>query len=327
MAKITILGSGSWGMALAISAAASGHSVNLWSPFKEEVDLLLNKRTNEKLLKDVFLPEEIGVTDDISVANGSDITVLATPSTVIRSVAQRLAGCKDLGVVVNVSKGLEKESLKRLSEVISEELPEIPVVVLTGPSHAEEVARFVPTTIVAASKNASAAEKVQNIISTNFLRVYTSYDVVGAEIGGALKNVIAIASGFSIGLKLGDNTRAALITRGLAEMARLGVSLGAREYTFAGLTGIGDLIVTCMSQHSRNNRFGQLVGAGTSVEEALEKVGTVEGYYATKMAYELSLKHYIEMPIISECYNVLYGGKCVEEALKDLLARPIKSEH
>ncbi len=327
MAKITILGSGSWGMALAISAAASGHSVNLWSPFKEEVDLLLNKRTNEKLLKDVFLPEEIGVTDDISVANGSDITVLATPSTVIRSVAQRLAGCKDLGVVVNVSKGLEKESLKRLSEVISEELPEIPVVVLTGPSHAEEVARFVPTTIVAASKNASAAEKVQNIISTNFLRVYTSYDVVGAEIGGALKNVIAIASGFSIGLKLGDNTRAALITRGLAEMARLGVSLGAREYTFAGLTGIGDLIVTCMSQHSRNNRFGQLVGAGTSVEEALEKVGTVEGYYATKMAYELSLKHNIEMPIISECYNVLYGGKCVEEALKDLLARPIKSEH
>ena len=235
VAKITVLGSGGWGMALAISAYNNGHDVTLWSPFEDEVNLLLEKRTNEKLLKGVYLPNSINITTDLSAVEGDIITVIATPSIAVRDVAKKLSAYNDFGIVVNVSKGFEKCSLKRLSQVISDELPSAPVVVLSGPSHAEEVARGIPTSLVAASRSFAAAEVVQSIMSNSFLRVYTSDDVIGVELGGALKNVIAVAAGGCDGLGLGDNTKAALITRGLAEMARLGIVMGAKEYTFAVL--------------------------------------------------------------------------------------------
>jgi glycerol-3-phosphate dehydrogenase (NAD(P)+) len=326
MAKITILGSGGWGMALAISAFNNRNDVTLWSPFQEEVDMLLQKRTNEKLLRGVVLPSGIKITTDLSVVEGDTLTIIATPSTAIRSVAKQLSSFKNIGIVVNVSKGFERGTLKFLTDVISEELPDVPVVAFSGPSHAEEVARNIPTSIVAASRDEAAAVLVQQAFSNESMRVYTNSDVVGAEIGGALKNVIAICVGFCNGLGLGDNTKAALITRGLAEMSRLGTAMGGEQHTFAGLTGIGDLVVTCMSQHSRNNRFGTLVGGGTPVDEALKEVGTVEGYYAAENAYKLAEKYNTEMPIIEQCYKVLYEGKAPLDTVKDLMNRPITIE-
>lgn len=327
MSKVTVLGSGGWGMALAMSAFDKGCDVTLWSPFKEEVENLKSTRTNEKLLKGIYLPEGINITDDLSVVEGDTLTIIATPSTAVREVAKKLKEYKDFGIVVNVSKGFEKGSLKRLSEVVSEEMPDTPVVALTGPSHAEEVARKMPTSIVAASDSLAAAQVVQNIMSSPYLKIYTSGDIIGAELGGALKNIVAIAAGVCGGLGLGDNTRAALITRGMTEMARLGVCMGAKGYTFTGLTGIGDLIVTCMSDHSRNNRFGKKLGQGVSVKDALEQVGTVEGYYAAEMAHNLSIKYGIELPIITACYEVMYEGKDIKQALFDLMERPGRSEH
>ncbi len=327
MAKITILGSGGWGMALAISAFNNRNDVTLWSPFEDEVELLLQKRTNEKLLRGISLPVGIKITSDLSVVEGDTLTIIATPSTVVRNVAKQLSVFKNIGIVVNVSKGFERGSLKFLTDVIGEELPDVPVVALSGPSHAEEVARNIPTSIVATSKSLAAAQAVQNIMSGKVLRVYTSTDLIGVELGGAMKNVIAIAAGFCDGLGLGDNSKAALITRGLAEMTRLGVCMGAKEYTFAGLTGIGDLVVTCTSCHSRNNRFGYKVGSGTDIKTALAEVGTVEGYYAAEMAYELGKKYGVELPIINECYAVLYGGKDVCGVTDDLMSRPKGSEH
>ncbi len=327
MVKVTVLGSGGWGMALALSAYNKGCSVTLWSPFKSEVELLNEKRTNERLLKDVYLPQDIYITDDLSCVRGSTLTIIATPSIAVREVAAKLKTQEDYGIVVNVAKGFEKDSLKRLSQVISEELPESPVTVLSGPSHAEEVARNVPTSLVCASKSLPAAQAVQNILTSETLRIYTSNDLEGVELGGAVKNIIAIAAGVCEGLKLGDNTKAALITRGLAEMSRLGVCMGAKEFTFSGLAGVGDLIVTCMSQHSRNNRFGYKVGSGVPIEQALKEVGTVEGYFAAEMANSLAEKYHIEMPIVNECYNILYKSKSPKNALYDLMRRPSRSEH
>ena len=327
MSKISVLGSGGWGMALAISAFNNGYEVNLWSPFQNEVDMLKEKRTNEKLLKDIYLPEGINITSDLSCVEGDTLTIIATPSTAVREVCEKLSNYSNFGIIVNVSKGFEKTTLKRLSQVITEVLPDTSVVALTGPSHAEEVARNIPTSIVAASDSKAAAQAVQSIMASPALRIYTSGDIIGAELGGALKNVIAICAGFCDGLGLGDNTKAALITRGLAEMSRLGVVLGAKEYTFAGLTGIGDLVVTCTSQHSRNNRFGYKVGKGISVKDALQEVGTVEGYYAADMAHSLAVKYKVELPIIEECYNVLYLGRDVNEVVTDLMTRPNRSEH
>lgn len=327
MAKITVLGSGGWGMALAISAFGNLNQVTLWSPFEDEVNMLKTERTNQKLLNGVYLPQGIDVTTDLSAVKGDNITIIATPSIAVRDVAQKLAKYKSEGIIVNVSKGFENGSLKFLSDVIQEEIPDATVVALSGPSHAEEVARSIPTSIVATSRSLAASQVVQDVMSSETLRVYTSTDLVGVELGGAMKNVIAIAAGFCDGLGLGDNTKAALITRGLAEMTRLGVCMGAKEYTFAGLTGIGDLVVTCTSRHSRNNRFGYKVGSGMAVADALAEVGTVEGYYAAKMAYELSRKYKVELPIISECYAVLYGGRNVEETVANLMNRPTRSEH
>lgn len=327
MAEITVLGAGGWGMALAISAFNNRNKVNIWSPFSEEVDMLLKNRTNEKLLRGVFLPDGINITNDISVVKNDDLTVIATPSTAVREVAKKLSPYKSGGIVVNVSKGFESETLKFLSEVIQEELPSVEVVALSGPSHAEEVARNIPTSIVAASKSRESSEKVQDILSGETLRIYTSEDIMGVELGGALKNVIAIAAGFCDGLGLGDNTKAALITRGLSEMTRLGVCMGAKDYTFAGLAGIGDLVVTCTSRHSRNNRFGYKVGSGVPVKEALTQVGTVEGYYAADIAYKLGCNYGVEMPIVKECYEVLYENFDVSKSVSRLMNRPTKSEH
>ncbi len=322
MAKITVLGSGGWGTALAISAFNCGHEVAIWSPFEQEVNDLVENRENVKLLPDIKIPENIVITNDINCASGSLITVIACPSVAVRSVANQLAGVENHGIVVNVAKGFEKETLKRLSEVIYEELPNDKICVLSGPSHAEEVARMIPTALVATSKSFTAANIVRDVLSSEHLRIYSLNDIIGVELGGALKNVIAVCAGISDGLGLGDNTKAALITRGLSEMANLGVCMGADERTFMGLTGIGDLVVTCTSQHSRNNRFGNKVGSGVPVEQALKEVGTVEGYYATLMAYQLGEKYGVELPIINSCYKVLYENYCADLAVKELMTRP-----
>jgi len=328
MSKVSVLGAGGWGMALALSAYNCGHEVVIWSAFEKEVELLRQKRTNERLLPGIVLPEEITVTGDMNEIEGSQITIIAVPSIAVCEIAKLLRKQSNYGIVVNVAKGFEKGTLKLLSEVILEELGEgVRFAVLSGPSHAEEVARNIPTSVVATSKSQSVAGIVQDMLSSENLRIYTSDDVIGVELGGALKNVIAICAGFCDGLALGDNTKAALITRGIAEMARLGVCMGAREHTFAGLTGIGDLVVTCTSRHSRNNRFGFKVGSGMQVEKALEEVGTVEGYYAALMAYELACKYKIDMPIVTECYGVLYKGNDVAQMAKNLMMRPKRTEH
>lgn len=327
MSKITVLGSGGWGMALGLSAYNCGHEVTLWSPFEDEVELLSSTRTNERLLKGIFLPNEIKITSDLSAVEGSLITIIAVPSTAVHSVAKQISDYKNKGILVNVAKGLEKGTYKRLSQIIREENPESQVAVLSGPSHAEEVARKIPTSLVAASSSLTAASIVQDELSSEFLRIYTSDDLIGVELGGAIKNVIAICSGICDGLKLGDNSKAALITRGLSEMSKLGVKMGANERTFAGLTGIGDLVVTCTSVHSRNHRFGDLVGKGVEIKKALEEVGTVEGYYACLTAHELAEKYKVEMPIIDTCYGVLYENMPIDTVVKDLMLRPKGSEN
>lgn len=324
--KITVLGSGGWGIALAMSAERNGHKVTLWSPFEQEVNELSEKRESKKLLKGVKIPESIEITTNFSIIEKSDITIIAVPSVAVREIVLRLKDIKNPGIIVNVAKGFETQTLQRLSEVIVSELT-APVVVMSGPSHAEEVARKVPTSLVACSKDAKAAKTVIDAFSNEYLRLYTNDDIVGVELGGALKNIIAVAAGACDGLGLGDNTRAALITRGLNEIARLGVALGAKERTFAGLSGLGDLVVTCTSKHSRNHRFGELIGQGVSVEAALEEVGTVEGYYATVLAYKLALRVGAEMPIISKCYDVLYKNANVNDSIKALMLRPVRDEH
>ena len=323
--KISVLGSGGWGIAISVAAKRNGHEVVLWSLFEKEVEDLLTRRESRKLLPGVKIPEDILITNNLSDANDSDIVIIAVPSNAVRETAKRITGIKNVGIVVNLAKGLEAVSLKRLSQVISEEVS-LPVVILSGPSHAEEVARGIPTSLVSSSNNAGAAEVVISALSSENLRIYTNNDIVGVELGGALKNIIAVAAGFCDGMGLGDNTKAALITRGLTEIRRLGISLGAKERTFSGLTGMGDLIVTCTSVHSRNHRFGELVGKSTDVETALKVVGTVEGYYATKQAFELALKMGVDMPIIEQCYKVLYEGTDVQDSVKELMLRPVKDE-
>ena len=323
--RISVLGSGGWGIALAIHAFKKGFDVLLWSPFEEEVDSLLKNRTNERLLKGIIIPDQITITTDLEKVRFSDVAIIATPSFAVRETAARLKSL-NCGIIVNVAKGFEKDTMKTLSDVIADEIEDTPIVVLSGPSHAEEVARQVPTTVVAASADPVAAETVQDMLSDSKFRIYTATDVTGVEIGGALKNVIAVAAGIANGLKVGDNTRAALITRGLAEIARLGTAMGAELNTFMGLSGLGDLIVTCMSEHSRNNRFGNLVGTGFSAAEALRVVGTVEGYYAVAIAVKLAHEYGVELPIIEECYSVLYENAPVKEAIHNLMSRPGRNE-
>lgn len=326
--NIAVLGAGGFGIALSVMAAKYGHSVTLWSAFEREVALLQTEHENKKLLPGIMLPQEVTITTDVNCVQNKEIILLAVPSAVVYQVAERFQNIiSPQAVIVNVAKGLEEQRLRRLSQVLTEFLPNNRIVVLSGPSHAEEVARGVPTTIVAASGDRSAAEFVQDALMNPTLRIYVNDDVVGVELGGALKNIIALAAGIADGLGLGDNTKAALMTRGITEMARLGVMLGGKTETFAGLSGIGDLIVTCTSMHSRNRRAGILIGEGLSAQQAIEQVGmTVEGYRSAKCAYLLAQQVGIEMPIVNEVYRVLYEGKNAKQALNDLMGRSKKHE-
>ena len=327
MAKITVLGSGGFGMSLAIMADKNGHDVTVWSAFVEEINRIRQDKEHKKLLPGVKVNDSINLITDISQIGDSDIIIFAIPSTYVRKVARQSAPYISKNtLIVNTGKGLEDETLKRLSEVLEEEIPNNPVVVLCGPSHAEEVAIGMPTTIVASSRDMTHANYVQEQLSNSTLRIYANDDVIGCELGGALKNIIALCAGICDGMGYGDNTKAALMTRGITEIARLGVSLGGRMDTFAGLTGIGDLIVTCTSMHSRNRRAGILIGEGVSPQEAVERVGTVEGYTCSKVAWELCKRTKVDMPITEQLYEILFKEKNVKDALKDLMGRPKKHE-
>ncbi len=325
MSKIVVLGAGGWGLALALTAFDAGQEVTVWSPFETEAENLIKTRENPKLLPGIKIPEAIKITTDLSAVDGADITIIAVPSTAVRPTAAKLKG-HNCGIIVNVAKGIENGTNLRLSQVINEETGSEKIVVLSGPSHAEEVSRKIPTTVVAASENPELSDAVQQAITTIYFRIYTNDDVAGVELGGALKNVIAVAAGIADGLHLGDNTKAALITRGLFEMSRLGVKMGAKENTFSGLSGLGDLVVTCTSEHSRNHRFGKMLGLGETPEKALSAVGTVEGYYACKTVKQLSEIYGVEMPICSGCYDIIFCGKNADETLKKLMSRPNRDE-
>ncbi len=327
--KIRVIGSGGWGTALAVMLANNKHEVTLWSFLKEEYESLSGDRENKQFLPGVKFPDSLKCTDDMSSATDAEIVVMAVPSFAVRSTANKLnAFVKDGQIIVNVAKGIEKGTQKRLSEIIEDEITkDVDVVVLSGPSHAEEVGRCVPTAVISTSKSKKAAEVVQDAFMNENFRVYVTDDVVGVELGAALKNVMALAAGICDGLKLGDNTKAALMTRGLAEMARLSVKLGGKAETLAGLAGVGDLIVTCMSMHSRNRRAGILIGEGNSVEETVKKVGgVVEGYYATESATELANKVSVEMPITQELHRILFDGADARESICALMMRGKKCE-
>lgn len=330
MAEIGMIGAGSWGMALAVLLHNNGHQVTIWSALEDEVKLLMEKRENPEKLPGVLLDEKIGITADLqSAVRGKDILVLAVPSPFVRSTA---AGMKeyvaDGQILVNVAKGIEESSLMTLSQVITDEIPQADVAVLSGPSHAEEVGRGIPTTIVVGAKSKKTAEYVQNVFMSPVFRVYTSPDVLGIELGAALKNVVALAAGIADGLGYGDNTKAALITRGISEIARLGTAMGGKAETFSGLSGIGDLIVTCASMHSRNRRAGILIGKGYSMEQAMKEVKmVVEGVYSAKAAMALSEKYGVDLPIIEQVNAVLFGGKAPQEAVNDLMLRDKKIEN
>ena len=327
MAKITILGSGGFGMSLAVMLFKLGHEVNVWSAFEEELENIRKDGEHRAKLPGVKIPGEIVLSSDMSCIDGSDIVLLGIPSPFVREVAKKAAPyITEKMIIVNTSKGLEEGSLKLISDVIKEEIPNNPVVILSGPSHAEEVALGIPTTVVAASKNVEAASYVQEIMSSSVFRIYINEDVTGCELGGALKNIIALCAGICDGLNYGDNTKAALMTRGLSEIARLGAAMGAKVNTFAGLTGIGDLIVTCTSMHSRNRRAGILIGQGVNPQEAVKIVGTVEGYNCCQIALGLAKKYGVSMPITEQLDKVLFRGGNVKEALGMLMSRPKKAE-
>ena len=327
--RAAVIGSGAWGTALALVLLENGHEVTLWSHTQSECDALRRNRENP-MLKGVPLPEALELTTDLACVKGCQVIVLVTPSFAVRDTARKLAALADPGTpVVLASKGIEKGSSLLLHQVAEQEMGgRCPVVVLSGPSHAEEVGRQVPTAVVVASEDRQAAVLVQDLFMNQRLRIYTSPDIVGVEIGAAMKNVIALCAGCCDGMGCGDNTKAMLMTRGLAEMARLGVAMGARKETFAGLAGVGDLIVTCPSMHSRNRRAGILLGQGKSIRQAMDEMGgaVVEGYYAAASAKELADKAGVEMPITFGAYEVLYEGKDPQEVLRTLMARQAKDE-
>lgn len=327
--RIAVLGGGSWGTALAILLCQKGLDVAIWLRDKEQADKMKERRENQKYLPGVELPEKLHIVSDISEAvRDRNFIVNAVPTQAVRNVLKDLNGkLENEVIIVNVSKGLEINSLLRISEVVESELGDIDYCMLSGPSHAEEVARCIPTTVVASSRKRETAEAVQDLFMTPRFRVYTNPDLVGVELGGALKNIIALGAGISDGLGYGDNTKAALMSRGFVEMAKLGRMMGASSSTFSGLSGMGDLIVTCTSMHSRNRRAGILIGEGNSRESVREKIGmAVEGIKTTNAAYELAKKYQVEMPITSEIYNVLYEGGNVEDSMERLMMRNKKNE-
>ena len=326
--NVLVLGAGGWGIGLALVASRNKHKVTLWSFDKNELEDLRLHNQNRSRLPGVFLPECMELTGDLAVAAHTDMVIMAVPSFAIRSTAKALAPHLVPGtVVVNAGKGLEDDTLHRFSEVLEEELPTAKIVVLSGPSHAEEVARRVPTTVTVSSVDMQVARQVQQALNQPCFRIYLNADTIGVELGGALKNVIALCAGIIDGLGMGDNTKAALMTRGLAEIARLGKAMGGHKSTFAGLSGMGDLMVTCGSMHSRNLRAGVLIGRGETVDEAIRRVGTVEGYLAARAAYKLAQKHGVEMPIVEQCYRVCYEGLDPRQAVIELISRPSGSEN
>ena len=329
MAKVCILGGGSWGIGLSVVLHKSGHEVTVWSAVPAEIQML-QENHEHKMLPGVKLPEDmIFTTDDKQAIEGKDLLVMAVASSYTRSTAHRISPLVAQGQkIVSVSKGIEEHTLMTQAQIIEDEIPQAQVAVLSGPTHAEEVSRGIPTTIVAGSKSKSCAEYVQNLFMNEVFRVYTSPDVLGIELGGALKNVVALAAGIADGLGYGDKTKAALITRGIAEIARLGVRMGGKIETFTGLTGIGDLIVTCASVHSRNRRAGYLIGQGRTMQEAMDEVKmVVEGVYSAKAAKRLALQYQVSMPIVEQVNAVLFEGKSAAEAVKELMLRDRKDEH
>ncbi len=324
MSKVSFLGAGSWGTALAVMLAKQGHEVTLWSKVEAEVDMLLNNREHKERLPGVKLPDSIVITNDIKEAcYGQDLLVFAVASPFVRSVAKEIAALvSSRQKIVNVAKGIEEKSLDTLRDILVEELPQADISVLSGPSHAEEVAIGMPTTVVVGSSSKSTALFIQEIFMNESFRVYISPDIIGIELGGSVKNVIALAAGVCDGLGFGDNTKAALITRGITEISRLGVAMGARMETIGGLSGIGDLIVTCTSKHSRNHNAGYYIGKGCSVEEALCKVNqVVEGVHSAKAVNLLAQKYQVSMPIVEQICKVLFEGVDVKGAIKSLLTR------
>ena len=329
MSKVTVLGGGGWAIALAKVLNENGHNVTLWSALEREVEALTKERENKVGLPGVKIPEEIKITNDIKEAvKDSKMIVMAVASSFVRSTSELLKDIVPDGqIIVDVAKGIEDGTFYTMTEVIEDVIPTVNAVVLSGPSHAEEVGKGIPTTCVVSARTRATAEYLQSIFMSPVFRVYTTPDILGVELGGALKNVIALAAGTADGLGYGDNTKAALITRGITEIARLGKKMGAQMETFYGLSGIGDLIVTCASVHSRNRKAGYLIGQGCTMEQAMDKVQmVVEGVYSARAARELAEKYEVEMPIITEVNRVLFEGKSAAEAVMDLMLRDKKVE-
>ena len=330
MANVGIMGAGSWGTALALLLHKNGHQVTVWSINEDEVKMLSEKREHESKLPGVKIPEDMMFTTDIeSTVKGKDFVVLAVPSPFTRSTSRNMCPFIAEGqIIVDVAKGIEESTLMTLSQQIEEEIPQADVAVLSGPSHAEEVGRGLPTTVVIGARTKKTADYLQEMFMSEVFRVYTSPDILGMELGGSLKNVIALAAGIADGLGYGDNTKAALITRGIADIARLGVKMGGAIESFTGLTGIGDLIVTCASVHSRNRKAGYLIGQGMSMQEAMDEVKmVVEGVYSTKAAVKLGEKYDVSLPIINKVNEVLFENKDPREAVNELMLRDSKAEH
>lgn len=328
MAKISIIGSGGWGTAVAVMLAKNGHEITLWSYLQEESDALREKRENVPFLPGIKIPENVVFTAKYEECTDAELMITAVPSHAMRATAKGLSKVVKPGQkILNISKGLEEETFCTMSQILEQELPDCEIAVMSGPSHAEEVSRGIPTTNVVAAKSEETANWIQSVVTCPNFRIYTNPDRVGVELGGSLKNVIALCAGISDGMGLGDNTKAALITRGIVEIARLGVAMGAEEETFHGLSGIGDLIVTCTSMHSRNRRAGILLGQGKSLEDAQNEVKmVVEGVKTCRAAYELAQKMGVEMPIVEQTYQVLFGGITPMEACKTLMNREKKHE-
>ncbi|WP_411683004.1 NAD(P)H-dependent glycerol-3-phosphate dehydrogenase [Clostridium thailandense] len=326
---VTFLGGGSFGTALAVMLVKKGIQTKVWDRKKEVVDDINIKRENIKYLHGTVIPFGLEAFEDINESiSGSRYIVLSVPSHAVRQICRKAKSfINDNQIIISIAKGIEEESKKRLSQVIKEELPHNPIVILSGPSHAEEVAQDIPTTVVVTSENMKYAEKVQDLFMTNKFRVYTNEDIIGVEIGGAVKNIIALAAGVSDGIGYGDNTKAALMTRGMSEIVRIGTSLGGKPETFSGLTGMGDLIVTCTSMHSRNRRAGILIGKGATVEEAVEEIGmVVEGIKACKAFYDLKEELRVSMPITDILYKVLFEKKDCKYGVYELMTRDKKHE-
>ena len=329
MASIGVIGAGTWGTALAVLLHNNGHQTEIWSALPEEIEEMERTRRHRNL-PEIVIPEEIFLTADLEEAmREKDVLIMAVPSVFVRSTAARMKPFLKKGqLVVDVAKGIEEDTLKTLSQVIEEELPDAETAILSGPSHAEEVSRGLPTTCVVGAHRRETAEYLQSVFMSPVFRVYTSSDMLGIEVGAALKNVIALAAGIADGLGYGDNTKAALITRGIAEITRLGMKMGGKEQTFVGLSGIGDLIVTCASMHSRNRRAGILIGKGYTMDEAMKEVQmVVEGVYSAKAAKALAEAYGEDMPIVEQINQVLFEGKPAKDAVGDLMLRDKRIEN